>query len=163
MAFAVQPVVHADAKGLATTLTSAWYENPHWRFRFEDPSLERLTYYNSQRIPWNLIRGRAEKRHQKVIDVETGEVVGYARWLLPPTLAEKNVWPEAAVAEPSPEDRDLFEKKFQAAANSNGDMPGTKTNGMTAFRSRPLEEADSRIMKDGPYLGKLQALPTRWK
>jgi hypothetical protein len=162
MAFAEQPVVPADAKGLATTLMSAWYENPHWRFRYEDPSLERLIYYNSERIPWKLVTGRAEKRHQKVIDVETGDVVGYARWLLPPILAEKNVWPEAAVAEPSSEDRVLFEKKFRAV-DSNGDMPGHKTGGMTAFRSRPLEEADSRIMKDGPYLGELQALPTRWK
>jgi hypothetical protein len=41
-------------------------------------------------IPWNLINRRAEKRHLKAIDVETGELAGYARWLLPPILADKN-------------------------------------------------------------------------
>ena len=44
-----------------------------------------------------------------------GQVVGYARWLLPPDsgLANKDIWLEAQAAEPSPDDLNLFERNMQ--------------------------------------------------
>jgi hypothetical protein len=102
MTFVLQPVVTADAQRMATVKMSAWRGNQDFQFRWKDsPSLDKLISHSCARIPWNLINRRAEKRHLKAIDVETGELVGYARWLLPPILADRNVWPEAAVAEPA--------------------------------------------------------------
>jgi hypothetical protein len=34
-------------------------------------------------MPMNLNEGRETNRIQKAIDSETGEIVGYARWILP--------------------------------------------------------------------------------
>ena len=118
----------------------------------------------AERIPWNLINGREKTRHQKAIDVENGEVVGYARWYLPPVLTERKknnddddddnvVWQEAQVAEPTPEERELFERRFKTVTD-NGRIPGLRRDVMM-FRSAPLEVADAKIMKDGPYLSKL--------
>ncbi|KAK9384800.1 hypothetical protein V1515DRAFT_610430 [Lipomyces mesembrius] len=150
MTFLVQPCVPADAQGLAATMVGARFGDPHWVFLWHSPSLKDVTAAAAERLPWNLINGRETTRHEKVIDLETGEVVGYARWNLPPVLAAKNVWPEAQVAEPTPEDRELFEKKFKAVTD-NGRIRGLKTD-MSSFRSAPLEVVDAKIMKDGPYL-----------
>ena len=76
-------------------------------------------------------------------------MVGYARWLLPPGLADKNVWSEARVAEPSPKDRELFERDFQ-----DSPLPNAKSGEMLAFRAGGLEEAEKRVKVDGPFLSK---------
>jgi len=153
MKFSVQPVVPADAQGLAAAMMGAWHEDTHWHFRWEDPSLDNLVRWCAERLPWNLVNSTTTKRHQKAINIETGEVVGYARWLLPPDLAEKNAWLEAHVSEASPDDYRLFEKKFKAAGyDEDATMPSAVSGDVLQFRSTPLEEADARIMKDGPYL-----------
>lgn len=137
-------------------MMGARFEDPHWLFIWPNPSLEAIVAGAAERLPWNLLSGREKTRHQKAIDLETGEVVGYARWHLPPVLAERKknsnqvVWPEAQVAEPTPEHREFFESKFKAATD-NGRIPGLKKEVML-FRSVPLEAADAKIMKDGPYL-----------
>ncbi|KAK9349842.1 hypothetical protein V1523DRAFT_399773 [Lipomyces doorenjongii] len=151
MIFIVQPCVPGDSQGLAAVMMGARFGDPHWVFLWQDPSLEDITVAAAERLPWNLISGRETTRHEKVIDVKTGEIVGYARWTLPSEWAKKNIWPEAQVAEPTPENCKLFEKKFQAVTD-NGRIRGLKTDGSSAFRSRPLEVVDAKIMKDGPYL-----------
>lgn len=65
MSFTPQAVVLDDAPALAVVKMIAWFENPDWLFRWEDPTLERLISYSATRIPWNLINRRVEKRHQK--------------------------------------------------------------------------------------------------
>ena len=146
MRFSIEPCVPADAHGIAATTMSAWHENWHWAYRWEDPSLEGLIERGGERVPWILTTERETKRHQKAVDVTTGEVVGYSRWLLPPDLAERNVWPEAQVPEPSPEDRVTFKER----AKSLGKLRSEK---MAEFLSSPLEAADARIMENGPYMG----------
>jgi hypothetical protein len=103
-------------------------------------------------IPWNLINRRAEKRHLKAIDVETGELVGYARWLLPPILADKNVWPEAAVAEPAQRSVNSLKRMIEPRKSMTQCLK-KKTDGVVEFRSKPLKDAEARIMKSGPYIG----------
>lgn len=160
MPFSVQPVVTADAEGLATTMMSAMYEDPHWVILWEKPALAEITAACAQRLPWNLINGTKHKRHQKVIEIETGQVVGYARWVLPPALADQKAWEEAKVADPSPEDRQLFLDKFNAVTE-NGRIKGMKAD-LLAFRGQPLEDADATFTKDGPCLSKLFACRTRY-
>lgn len=105
-------------------------------------------------MPWNIVTGRDTKRHLKVVEVESGQVVGYAQWILPPVLASKNdVWLEAQVAEVMPEELSLYEQKYQANSR-NGGLIGIKSE-MMEFRSRPLDEADARIMEHGPFLSRL--------
>jgi len=148
MTFLVQPCVPADAHDIATTNMSAWYEDYHWKYRWQ-ASLEEIIKWCEERFPHLLTTERETKRHQKVVDVATGEVVGYARWLLPTKLAEKNVWPEAQAAEPNTRDVDLFAKKWNIAS------PKLRSEEMNMYRSRPLEETDERIRKMGPFLGEL--------
>ncbi|KAE9382226.1 hypothetical protein N431DRAFT_491429 [Stipitochalara longipes BDJ] len=118
MRFCIQSCGPADAPDIATNL------------------IDRST----KRFPWNLINKRELKRYQKAIDVASGEVVGYARWLLPPELADEKVWSEAQVGEPSPKDRELFERDFQESS-----LPNSKSGEMIAFRAGGLEEAAKRI------------------
>ncbi|KAK9234743.1 hypothetical protein V1525DRAFT_412079 [Lipomyces kononenkoae] len=152
MSFVVQPCVPADAPGLAATMMGARLTDPHWAFIWEDPDPEHIIAKAIDRVPWNLITGRNTKRHQKVINVETGEVVGYARWALPTVLAEKNnVWLEAKVLEPTQDEREIYEKSYQAVT-TNGRPMGMKTGSMMNFRSAPLETVDARLMEDGPFL-----------
>ena len=149
MRFSLQPCGPADASDIATVIMTAWNTNWHWRYRWEDLSLENLIERSTKRFPWNLVTEREIKRHQKAVDIATGEVVGYARWLLPPELADKNVWSEAQVAEPSPKDRELFERDFRESP-----LPNAKSGEMIAFRAGGLEEAEKRVRVDDPFLSK---------
>lgn len=155
MSYSVCPVTVNDAKPLATVMMAARWDDPHWVSLWHKPmSLDTITADCAQRLPWNLVNGRKEKRHQKAVDVASGEVVGYARWLLPPDLAQatNTAWEEAQVVDADDEQRLLFETRWRQVVD-NGEIKGLRTD-MTACRSPPLEEADAEIMKDGPYLCK---------
>jgi len=61
-------------------------------------------------------------RHQKAVDPISGEVVGYARWVLPEGYCEKEEdgervaeWKEAQVEDVSEEDRGRFEEMAREA------------------------------------------------
>ncbi|KAJ5536516.1 hypothetical protein N7513_009702 [Penicillium frequentans] len=152
MAFAVQPCFPADAPGLATAMMGARLTDPHWVKQWEDNVLpEDIITKAIDRVPWNLINGRHTKRHQKVIDVASGQVVGYARWLLPSHLAKDDVWQEAQVAEATSDERALFEK-LSRAYTKNGRPIGLKSGEEMNYRSAPLEQADERVTRDGPFL-----------
>ncbi|KAJ5992597.1 hypothetical protein N7451_008321 [Penicillium sp. IBT 35674x] len=152
MAFAVQPCFPADAPGLATTMMGARLTDPHWVKQWEENVLpEDIITRAIDRVPWNLISERDTKRHQKVIDVASGQVVGYARWLLPSYLARTEIWQEAQVAKATSDERALFEKLSQAYTK-NGRPIGLKSGEEMNYRSAPLEAADERVMRDGPFL-----------
>lgn len=155
MAFVIKPCFPEDAPGLAATMMGARLTDLHWRCLWDDPSVGRIIPGAIERLPWNLVTGTETKRHQKVIDVETGQVVGYARWCLPPILAKKgDVWLEAQVAEGTSADRAVYEKRYQENTR-NGQPIGLKGGEMMRYRSAPLEEADARIVSDGPFLSKM--------
>ncbi|KAE8548901.1 hypothetical protein TMatcc_010238 [Talaromyces marneffei ATCC 18224] len=126
--------------------------DPHWAHLWEDPSSETIIAKATDRVPWNLVTGRDIKRHQKVINRVTGQVVGYARWILPPILAKNNdVWLEAQVAEVTAAECAAYEKQYQACTK-NGRAIGMKSGSMMSYRSAPLEAVDARIRRDGPFL-----------
>lgn len=64
-----------------------------------------LEYHISQialRFPRNLLNNREALRHQKAVNPETGGILGYARWCLPPSCKTNPddgtpTWPEAQV------------------------------------------------------------------
>ncbi|KAI9925799.1 hypothetical protein MW887_005605 [Aspergillus wentii] len=140
--------------------------DPHWAFLWEDPDPTTLITRATERVPWNLITDRQSRRHEKVVCVETGEVVGYARWTLPAFLAEceKTVWVEAQIGEPSLEEKSMYKEKFNSTTE-NGRWIGMKDSAMMDYRSAPLEEADARITQDGPFLtiDYLTTSPSFWR
>jgi len=75
-------------------------------------TLDEIIKNLGERMPWRLIEGRAKYRHEKAVDANTGEIIGYARWKLPEdnTLLQ---WPKAKVPEPSIEERATYEAAFK--------------------------------------------------
>jgi len=83
MPYVVKPVKVEDAPGLSIATMSAFIRDPHWGLLWPNMSLEEIIDGCTQRFPRKLITGREKQRHQKVVDTETGEIVGYARWIIP--------------------------------------------------------------------------------
>ncbi|KAK6955623.1 hypothetical protein Daesc_003265 [Daldinia eschscholtzii] len=110
----------ADAPALARNNMSAFWEDPTWILLWpEGTTLGRLIESATKRYPRNLVTGRDEKRHEKAVDPVTGELVGYARWILPPSHFTKEdgspEWPEAQVPDVSDEEKQRFEEEAKSA------------------------------------------------
>ncbi|KAI0123818.1 hypothetical protein BJ170DRAFT_687069 [Xylariales sp. AK1849] len=75
-----------DGTGLARNNMSAWWDDPTWVLLWENKTLDFVIAQCTKRMPKNLLNDRAHKRHQKVIDAESGQIMGYARWTLPERL-----------------------------------------------------------------------------
>lgn len=56
---------------------------------------------------------RPVRRHQKVVDKDSGDVVGYARWVLPPEHEGK--WTEAQTPDVDDAAKDKFKQEFSEA------------------------------------------------
>ncbi|KAL1305764.1 hypothetical protein AAFC00_007342 [Neodothiora populina] len=128
----------------------------HWKALFEESTLvEDVAYECAQRLPWNLINGRAKKRHQKTVHKETGEVVAYARWILPQHLSDADkanvIWEDAQVVDVNIEQQHIFKKNFDSVTD-DGQIRHLKKD-LLNYRSTPLEEVDAKFTKSGPYLG----------
>ncbi|MCJ1388831.1 hypothetical protein MMC18_001681 [Xylographa bjoerkii] len=91
-------------------------------------SLENLIEGCTQRLPWNLIKGRGEKRHQQFVDPTTGEIV----------------------PEPSAEEYQLYELDWKGATENGRSEGGYLT--MAQELSPLLEKEEESIVKDEPYL-----------
>ncbi|KAJ5457657.1 Acyl-CoA N-acyltransferase [Penicillium sp. IBT 31633x] len=155
MPFAIQPCVPEDAPGLAAAIVAARLNDPHWTSLWKDPSAESQIAKTTDCIPWSLVTSTDTKRHQKVIDVESGQVAGYARWCLPPILVTRgDVWLDARVAEGTTADRAAYEKQCQEQTQ-NGQFKGLKDEDQIRYRTAPVEEADARIRRDGHFLSKM--------
>ena len=111
--YEVCAVTVADAPGIAKNNMSAFYEDVHWRLVWQDNPLSNLIKGATDRYPHNITQNRATKRHQKAIDSSTGELVGYARWVLPEGY--ENLWPEAQLDELSEEEREKCRKLYEEA------------------------------------------------
>jgi len=150
MSISIEPCGPADAFNVATVNNTAWNADWHWHYRWENPSLTSLIEQSAKRFPWLLMLERRQKRHQKAVDVATGEVVGYVRWLLPHEMLsdeEEDIWSDALVAEPEVEDRERLRKGFEESP-----LPNTKSMEMLKFRTLGLQEAEERVKVDGPFL-----------
>ncbi|PWY72975.1 hypothetical protein BO70DRAFT_341983 [Aspergillus heteromorphus CBS 117.55] len=106
--YAISQCSVADGAALAANNIPAFWADPNWVLAWRHRTLE---YHISQvalRFPRNMLNDRETLRHQKAVDLETGRIVGYARWSLPPSH-EINpddgtpTWPEAQVPAVEPE------------------------------------------------------------
>lgn len=159
MPYAVLPVNMAAASGVARTTMSAFHQDPHWALLWGNMPLEEIIDGNTRRQPRNLITSRERKRHQMVVETETGEVVGYARWLVPDKLQRDDkdgravFWPEAQIPEPTPELREKYEAEWKTATK-DGHALGSNAE-MIRELSVKLDEEDRRIQKGEVFLGML--------
>lgn len=129
---------------MATNNMSAFWEQTWWRMLWVDKSLDQIIESSILRMPLNLLTDRAVRRHQKVIDTATNEVVGYARWILPESCAD--CWLEARVPDVSDKDRLLFRERFASAEWS----PREDMKGFDA----PLDNMMQKHAPKGVYLSK---------
>jgi GNAT superfamily N-acetyltransferase len=139
-------------------IQSRW-QDPHWKALYQPgTSCETVINDTAQRLPWNMINGRASKRHQIAIDDSTGTPVAYARWVLPSHLAEQSdgiIWEEAQIAEPTPEERARYEEDFKAVTDDDGQIRGLRMD-LVRYRSEPMELVDEGFQSQGPFLSKVE-------
>ncbi|KAI1412367.1 acyl-CoA N-acyltransferase [Hypoxylon sp. FL1857] len=110
----------ADAAALARNNMSAFWEDPTWILLWpKEITREFMIEQAAKRYPRLLLSARETTRHQKAVDPATGALVGYARWILPPshsTTEDGNPeWPKAQVPDVSEDERKQFEELAQSA------------------------------------------------
>jgi hypothetical protein len=91
----------ADGAALADNNIPANYMNQHWILMWRHRTLEHHIAQVAKRMPRTLMDDRESKRHEKALDSQTGRLLGYARWHVPPSHATNTdgtpAWPEAVV------------------------------------------------------------------
>ena len=125
-----------DGAALSRNNISAFWEDANWILSWRHTTLEEHIDIVARRIPRNLLNNRATLRHQKAVDPHTGQVLGYARWVLPPSHAVTDdgspVWPEAMVPEVRPEEEAEI-RRIAAAAIWN---PNTESDALDVAAGR---------------------------
>lgn len=103
-----------DAEAVARNTCGAFWEEPMWKLQWtSEITQDFLTRQLLKRQPIRLLRDRDALRHQKAVDPETGELVGYTRWRLPdcrvtvPSGGPE--WAEAQMPDVSAEERSALE------------------------------------------------------
>jgi len=148
MSFEIQPVQFSDVPQISRLSFTAMYSNKHWRLYWINMTLAELIDYNTQRLPFALIKDN-DQRFQKAIDTKTGAIVGYIRWQLL-SGAGGITWPEAMSPETSPERRKQLEANYQAAAKA-------RATSINHEMYDPIgdicQKAFSEVIGDEPYIG----------
>lgn len=95
---------------------SAFWTDPTWPHIWAPKSLDYVIGQAALRMPATLLKDPVHRRHQKATHSQTGELIGYARWLLPnmDTISD-NFWPEAKVQPVDAESETQYEKAFDSA------------------------------------------------
>lgn len=132
----------ADGDALAANNIPAFWANPHWRLDWRHRTLEYHVIQVAKRFPRRLLTSRETKRHQKAVDPDTGRVVGYARWILPPDYAF--AWPEAVVPAVSADDETFFNR---IASTSHWD-PDNRSDPLMV----PIRKAENDILSRRTYI-----------
>jgi hypothetical protein len=125
----IAPCTLDDAPAIARNNVSAFWEDKNWVLLWTRKNKSR-EYVISQallRWPYNLAKDPIYRRTEKVADVSTGELVGFATWILPnidvagedKDGASKQeigkLWPEARVPETDNETLELLKKRYDEA------------------------------------------------
>ncbi|KXH68811.1 hypothetical protein CSAL01_00079 [Colletotrichum salicis] len=159
MSFTISAVTYDDAAGVSmNNMTAFYHTDTHWRALWKSMPLDKIIEGATARMPHSLVSGREKKRHQKAVDADSSEIVGYARWILPDD-DNRISWSEAAVREPSQEEADKFQTAFQA--NTEGGSIKGMDGKLQAALGLPLEEAEVAAMRsqEGPFLDYLAVHP----
>jgi len=142
MPYELRPVTIADTAGVVQTNMTAFYESAIWRLLWPNMTLQEAIESNLKRFPHSLVQGRDRQRHQMVIETSTGEVVGYASWILPKDGSI--TWLEAQVTEASDEDKKSFEEMNDSACE-NGRPIGRSQERVDALNGRLLAAKDAAV------------------
>lgn len=139
----------ADAAALARNNMAAFWEDPTWSLVWpKDISLEFLIEQSTKRQACNLLRSREDTRHQKATDPATGALVGYARWILPPSHVAAvdggPMWAEVQVPDVDEAER----KHHEQLAASAWWNPREEMNDIDAKNNLVKE----RILAEKPYI-----------
>ncbi|KAI8960877.1 acyl-CoA N-acyltransferase [Daldinia sp. FL1419] len=139
----------ADAAAMARNNMSAFWEDPTWILLWpKEVTREFMIENATKRYPRSLVSDREEKRHQKAVDPATGELVGYARWILPAahltTEDGRPEWEEAQVPDVSDEEKARFQALAQSAWwNARKEVDGIDDKN---------DEALHRLLSSGTYI-----------
>lgn len=120
--YEIQGCTVDDAAGLARSNMTAFWTDPTWVLLWENKTPDYVVEQCAKRFPRNLLTDRVRKRHQKVVDAETGEIVGYCRWILPDRLSGE--WLEAQTPAVDPAKEKEFDKLFASADWTMKNMDG---------------------------------------
>ncbi|CAG9975175.1 unnamed protein product [Clonostachys byssicola] len=124
----------ADAKGIASCNVSAYWKETWWRLLWPEKTPESLVEAIAARTPRNLLQMRGLRRHQKVKDVASGEIVGYARWVLPDSHDDK--WLEAQTPDVDEAAKAKFKSEFEEADYEPRDDMDEMDDHMWEWRSK---------------------------
>ena len=114
----------ADGNGVGINNVSAFWDEDWWEMMWVGKTREDMIEVVSKRSPRNLLRDREIRRHQKVVDATTGEMVGYARWLVPST--HTSCWLDAQTPAVSTAEDQEYQAVFDnTPLNPRDDMDGT--------------------------------------
>jgi hypothetical protein len=116
--FKVEPVDYQDVPGIADTMMRAMYMEEHFTLLFNKISVQEVIDDTIKRIPLKLSTQRDCNRHEKVIHVKTGMIVGYARWVLPESIAGDITWREAQTRQPTEEEKEIFQQDFNSTLDN---------------------------------------------
>ncbi|KAI1082213.1 hypothetical protein F5B20DRAFT_532571 [Whalleya microplaca] len=112
-AYRVRGCVASDGPSLAYNNMSAYWTDPTWVLLWENKTREYVIEQAAKRYPKSLLMDRAHKRHQVAVDSDTGQIVGYCRWILPDRLTGE--WLEAQTPAVSAEEETEYAKSFDNA------------------------------------------------
>ncbi|KAL6886291.1 acyl-CoA N-acyltransferase [Trichoderma longibrachiatum] len=147
-AYTLAPVSLADSEALSRNNMSAFWQDPNWVLSFRHTTLEKHIETTAKRYPRRLISDRATSRHQKAIDTQTGQLVGYARWILPESYATtadgEPIWPEALGP--------LVGKEEEEEIRRIADATPLNASNETDPLDNKVTEIKEELMKKKPYL-----------
>ena len=158
--YILRPVVLSDAPAIARNNMSAFWEDPNWQPLWGKQTLPFVISQSAKRMPKSILSERETYRQECAIDRETGELVGFARWILPDSkryvpgtegrwgwgAKGEPEWKETQIAEVSPEQWAEVQQNFHDAVWERGD-------GQQVLHP-PIEKRSEEIMKTGTFLCK---------
>ena len=151
-AFTLEPCSIQDGPALAHNNIPAFWANVIWKRTWQHVTLGKQIVETSKRIPRNLLNDRTVLRHQKAVDNTNSTILGYARWLLPESVACVDgvfAWPEAMVpAVPAEE-----EAVIRAIAEGAEWNPDSSRDDVQF--EELMEKTKKRLRAAKAYLGRL--------
>jgi hypothetical protein len=127
--FIVAPCTLDDGPAIARNNVSAFWEDNSWAQTWirKNKTREYVISQGAQRWPYNLTKDPIHYRREKAVDVSTGELVGFASWILPGSSVTgeeedeagkqetAKLWPEARVPIVDDEMSELLKKRHEEA------------------------------------------------
>lgn len=139
-----------DGEAIARNNMSAFWGDPNWRYVWKHTTLPHVIEAASARGANNLLKDRDVLRHFKCVERNSGQIVGYARWKLPPTRYKNEdgspVWPEGQTPDVSDEE---LAKILARAAGANWNPNATEPNDDL---DEPLTARKHELMAKKEYL-----------